>query len=426
MLKFVIQCLNYYLFLSSFLVKQCSVECKDCGLTFTHWEMFKSHLHQHALEEEEQSRDNNPAAELVTGMDENRGKNIGEHVGVDGCDMNTSSRTKPLGLMQDDGVGTATAQTKNRNVYSCLVCGKVYSYLVSFTKHQQLHENPSSAKSQSVQNLNKYECPDCGITFVRRTRLLSHLQVHRSHKPCRCDQCNKDFTSIKSWMIHIETHKEKPFWCLSCAEGFRDEVSLDQHLQGHSLKHHKCNICFKVFQTPAQLMYHYYTHSVYAANGMSVRIRNIKAKKLIFKKKNRLVLTSGNEEPEMDTQMEELQENKGTVETSEGQNPCEEAEFRDHADSEESDCGEPMHDIKLSKPPGSAGSDPPNESKSQSVQPQTRLDKSEPQEAYMRSNHKYWEWECFECDMGFDDVAELHLHYIKHATGELPLPQDNI
>lgn len=453
--RFVIKCTNY-LFLSSFVVKQCNIECKDCGLTFTHLEVFKSHLHQHALEEEEQARDNGSAtAELVSGREEDR-ENRGEHMGG----MNSSLKTKPSGLMQDDGVGTAPVQSKYQKVYSCFVCGKAYSYLVSFRKHQQLHENQSStAKSQSVQNLNKYECPDCGMTFVRRTRLLGHLRVHRSHKPFiskppRCDQCNKDFTSIKSWMIHIEIHKERPFWCLSCAKGFRDEVSLDKHLQGHSLKQHKCNICCKGFQTPARLMCHYNTHSgakpyqcslcgksfshpgnlvshrkkhlrVYASNGMSLGIKNFRAKKQVIKKK-RLVLTSVKEVPEMDTQMEELPENEGSVETSEGQSPCEDAEFRDHTNSEESDCGEPMHDIKLSKPPGSAGSDPPGESKSQSVQPQTRLDESEPQEANMHSEHKYWEWECFECDMGFDDVAKLHMHYIKHATGELPFPQDDI
>lgn len=426
-----------YLFLSSFVVKQCSIECKDCGLTFTHWEVFTSHLHQHALEEEEQATDSRNQQNPVAELGENR-ENRGEHMGGDGCDMSSSSKTKPSGLMQDDDVATAAMQSKYQKVYSCLFCGKVYSYLVSFRKHQQLHENQSStAKSQSVQNLNKYECPDCGMTFVRRTRLLGHLRVHRSHKPFRskpprCDQCNKDFTSIKSWMIHIENHKEKPFWCLSCAKGFRDEVSLDKHLQGHNLNTHsrakpyQCSLCGKSFAHPENLVSHKKKHfGVYASKGVSLGINNIRAKKQIIKN-NRLVVTSVKEEPEMGTQMEELQENAGRVETSEGQNPCEDPEFRHHTNSEESDCGEPMHDIKLSKPLCSAGSDPPDESKSQSVQPRTKLDESEPQEAYMHSDHKYWEWECFECDMGFDDVAKLHLHYIKHATGELPFPQDGI
>ncbi|XP_041798294.1 zinc finger protein 30 [Chelmon rostratus] len=45
-----------------------SLACKDCGLEFTHLEVFKTHLHQHALEEEEEEEEEedglNPAAEL--------------------------------------------------------------------------------------------------------------------------------------------------------------------------------------------------------------------------------------------------------------------------------------------------------------------------------------------------------------------------
>lgn len=31
------------------------------------------------------------------------------------------------------------------------------------------------------------------------------------------------------------------------------------------------------------------------------------------------------------------------------------------------------------------------------------------------------EWECFECGEGFDQESALHLHYMKHASGELPV-----
>uniref|UniRef100_A0A3B4UIR6 C2H2-type domain-containing protein n=1 Tax=Seriola dumerili TaxID=41447 RepID=A0A3B4UIR6_SERDU len=101
-------------------------------------------------------------------------------------------------------------------------------------------------------------CLDCGKQCSSAGALLDHK---KRSKPPRCDQCNKDFSSMKSWMSHIDIHKEKPFWCLSCAKGFRDEVSLDKHLQSHSLRQHKCNICHKRFQMSAQLMNHYNTHT---------------------------------------------------------------------------------------------------------------------------------------------------------------------
>ncbi|XP_071326756.1 zinc finger protein 660 isoform X3 [Trachinotus anak] len=438
------------------LVEQCSIVCKDCGLKFTHWQVFKTHLHQHAMEEEEEEEDaqtgdnGNPAAELLPGREDGD-----EDMGgaADGCDTSSSLQTNPSDLIQ-----SASMKKKLQKVYACLVCGKVYTYLVSYQKHQQLHENRSLvAENQSAQNLHRYECPECGMSFIRQTRLLGHMRVHRSRrqlksKPPRCDQCNKEFTSVKSWMSHSDIHKEKPFWCLSCAKGFRDEVSLDKHLQSHSLRQHKCDICHKSFQSSAQLMNHYNTHTgakpyqcsfcgktfSYAGNLSTHKKKHLRVyvgsstmplgnknsgiftKKRMIKKK-RPVLTSVQEEPEMDINIEELQEKEESVVRSETQK--EGAAFGDHTNSEESDCGEPVHYLV-----GTAGSEPPDELKSETVQPQPgqELDKSELQETNMYRGHKYWEWECFECDMGFDDVASLHLHYIKHATGELPFPQDDI
>uniref|UniRef100_A0A7N8Y4B6 Uncharacterized LOC113122645 n=1 Tax=Mastacembelus armatus TaxID=205130 RepID=A0A7N8Y4B6_9TELE len=148
-------------------------------------------------------------------------------------------------------------QHSSPELYHCSVCPRTFSEIQDLIAHHQ--ECVGKYKRQ-------IDCPECGMSFVRRTRLLSHLRVHRLHKPLRpkiprCDQCNKGFTSVKSWIAHIDLHKEKPFWCLVCAKGFRDEESLDKHLQGHSLRQHKCDICQKRFQTSAHLMNHYTTHS---------------------------------------------------------------------------------------------------------------------------------------------------------------------
>nr|XP_046256488.1 zinc finger protein 501 isoform X3 [Scatophagus argus] len=444
-------------------VKQFSLECKDCGLKFTHQEVFETHLHQHAMEEEEeeeeedaaQTGDNrNPSERDPEGGNDRENGNVGTGDGADGCDVGNSSQTKPSVSVQ--GVGVASGN-KFRKVYTCLDCGKVYFYLVSFRKHQQLHENQlsttkSEAKSQSVENLHKYQCPECGMSFIRRVRLLGHLRVHRPRTPPRCDQCDKDFTSEKSLMAHADLHQQRPFWCLSCAKGFIDERTLDKHLQGHSQRQHKCNICHKSFYLPSHLKIHYNSHTgakpyqctlcgksfafprnlvshrkkhlrVHVlSSGISLGMKNsaIIAKNRVFKKK-KLRLPDVKEEPEMDTNMEELPGKEECVQKSELQKSCEDAEFEDHADSDESDCGEPVHYFRPSKPSGSAGS------KLGTVEPQAgqELDKSESQETHMHRQHKYWEWECCDCDMGFDEVAELHLHYIKHATGELPIPQDD-
>lgn len=432
-------------------MKQC-IACEDCGLTFTQWDVFNTHLHQHALEEEEMEAqtgdDMNPAAKLDCGREEDEENRAEDMAGdADGCDVSSSSQTNPSGLTEGYEVATASMTKQPREIYTCLVCGKSYTYLVSFEKHKLLHEPQSSAlKSQSVQNLRKYQCPDCGMSFIRRARLLGHLRVHRrwKKKPPRCDQCNQDFSHFKAWRAHVKSHNERPFWCLSCAQGFKDEESLDQHLQCHNLREHTCNICHKSFHMSEQLRSHYKTHTgvkpfqctlcgkSFSHRGHLILHRRKKhlrvsgsmlqgMKKPVTKNK-RLIFASVEEEQEMGTNMEELPGEEDDMEKNETQKLCDESE--DGANSEESDCGEPLHHFKLSKPPGSA--EP--ESKSETERPQTglELDESESQETNMHREHVYWEWECFECDMGFDEVAKLHLHYIKHATGELPIPQDYI
>ncbi|XP_073341408.1 uncharacterized protein [Pagrus major] len=444
-------------------VNESSHACRDCGLKFTNREVFETHLHQHALDEEEgeeeeeeeeeeedaQMEDSrNPEAELDCWGGDDGDEDTGGDA-EDGCDESSSMQTTPTGSVQDVGVGSVKKLPRG---YACSVCGKVYTYMVSFKKHQLTHENRSSTtKSQGEQNLHKYECPHCGMKFIRSARLRGHMRVHMppsiqskadKSKPPRCDQCNRDFTSTQSWQVHVELHKRNPFWCLSCARGFSDEISLDKHLQCHIEKPHICNVCHKGFQMAKQLINHYKSHIrakpyqcnlcgksfTFAGNLMTHRQRHhgvsvgSSGKRAI--KKEKLGLTSVEVKTEMDTNMLGEEER---MEKSETQKPCEDAEIEDYTDSDESDCGEPGHHLRPSDPPGSARSDPTDESKSRTVEPRAgqELNKSVSQEKHMHREHKYWEWECCECDMGFDEVEKLRLHYIKHATGELPMPLHN-
>ncbi|XP_076745845.1 uncharacterized protein LOC101470237 isoform X4 [Maylandia zebra] len=407
------------------------VECKDCGLKFTQWENYETHLHQHALEEEEAEIEDHMVAELVPER-EDAGENGDESMigNTAECDESDSAQTGTSDPIQSFGVSTASVKNAPRKDYVCSICGKIYAYLVSFKKHQQLHENESSASAKPPDEsiLRQYECPDCGMLFIRRTRLISHLRVHRASislksAPHRCDTCNKDFASAGLWLAHAELHKQNPFWCLSCTRGFRDEASLDKHLQNHYHRHGS-------LRTSAQPTSHFSNHG-----GAKQSFSN-PGKVISHQKQHRtnsvnlggLIQRSAplpcvEEEPEMNADLKERPEEEESTQKTGLQSPCEKIEDRDRSDK--SDCGEPVFHFKILRQANLA--DLSDESKSGDVQSKTRNkpDEAESQERNVHSDHKYWEWECFDCDMGFDDVAKLHSHYIKHATGELPILWDN-
>uniref|UniRef100_A0AAQ5ZCS8 C2H2-type domain-containing protein n=1 Tax=Amphiprion ocellaris TaxID=80972 RepID=A0AAQ5ZCS8_AMPOC len=402
-----------------------NITCEDCGLKFTHLEVYKTHLHQHALEEEEEEEEEDARMDDST-IPEIDVEDDGVSDGADGCEVKSLIKANPIELIE--GVAMVSLDDQLRKVYACLVCGKIYTYLVSFKKHLLLHEaQPSAAKSLTLteQKLKKYECPDCGMSFRRRTQLINHLSVHRSRhrfKPS-CDQCNRTFSTVKSWAAHIELHKWNPFWCLSCAQGFRDEASLDEHIQRHGprgynslnvsaqlkkdvdtntgARPYSCKFCGRKFSHRGRLIFHQKMHIKCHYGSRSVP--------------QEILLTNAAERPEENADMEE------NVLKSEGQS--EGSMSGEQENSEESDCGEPVHHFKLFKLPA-----PSDEIKSDTVESETgrELDERESQETDMHREHKYWEWECIECDMGFDEVEKLHLHYMKHATGEVPIPQDDI
>lgn len=388
-----------------------------------------------------------PASKRVSGRRGGNGDEDTSDDDDDGCDVTASPQGQTTELMQGAEVFTASMQNTFRKVYTCLVCGKMYMYLLSFQKHQRLHADVApSVKCEPT--LRSYECPDCGMSFIRRSRLIGHLRVHRKlkKKSLTCDQCSKAFSSMESWVAHINLHKRKPFWCLSCAKGFRDEASLDDHLQTHNQgqcnrnifhksfdastqitsiikasigpKPYQCTFCGMSFTYYARFVSHQEKHlKVYAKSGRMSQRRSLFAENQGVVKQE-----SSDEETEMVRNVEKLE----VKVKSESESSSEEPICGDSDDSEDSDCGEPVHHFKLPKLSGSPGSDPPGRSDVETEQARPELlDEMESQETSAHREHKYWEWECIVCDMGFDEVAELHLHYVKHATGELPIPQDD-
>lgn len=416
--------------------------CTECGLKFICPELFNTHLHQHAVEEEEEKVEEEEAqAEGDTRLDlrmsdddndegndgdeENGAIDTGGGAG-DSWEMSTGKRVASL-----QASGAVSISGNLRNVYSCLACGKVYTYLVPFLKHQlehKLHSRPRS--SQKHGRLHRYSCSVCGMIFIKKEQLRAHTRIHALNTSCRaaapqCDQCGKTFASTRTWAAHMELHKQQLFWCLSCSKGFPDESALDRHLQGHSRKQHTCKICRKSFAKVTELVAHYKAHTAAKAYQCTVCAKSFRfLGNLISHRKQHLrVLPGGDGRVTKHSAKIRFRKRKGQFFLSRRVKPVlyEPEAPGVHVESEGSDCGEPMHQLKPSNQP--------DESELETVGQETpgqEVQEKEAEGTHVLREHKYWEWNCCVCDMGFDEVEKLHLHYVKHATGELPILQEYV
>ncbi|XP_008556329.1 zinc finger protein 160 isoform X1 [Microplitis demolitor] len=195
--------------------------------------------------------------------------------------------------------------------HECSTCKKRYSTKKSLLRHQLLHEEPN------------FECDICNVKFYRKDKLKAHydkcseknpnqvrkcnicgdtfenndiLREHRSkhvdegilteedlkdlepgsedrkgEKIARkrrtdivgleCTECNKQYTSRKGLLRHIQVHEGKKYLCDICPKKFYRREHLKIHVAKHNMiKPHKCPRCSKRFMKEEQLSAHLTKH----------------------------------------------------------------------------------------------------------------------------------------------------------------------
>lgn len=379
------------------------------------------------VEEEEAQAEGDPRPHLKMSDEDEGGDEENGAAGTGGGAGDSWGRSAGKGEASPQAAGAASNYGKLRNVYRCLVCGKVYTYLVPFLKHQMEHKLHSLPRStQEADGLHQHKCSVCGMTFIRKAQLRAHVRIHAlntSAKPERhqCDQCGKVLGSTRTWAAHMELHKQQFFWCLGCSKGFPDEIALDKHLQGHNKKQHTCKICRQSFAKVTELVAHHKSHTAAKAYHCTLCAKSFKfLGNLISHRKQHLRTFSGADgrvtkhSSKTRLRKRNVQFSPSRKEKQEEYEP--EAPGAGNVKSEESDCEElnPLNQM--------------DKSEFETVAPTAgqEVEEKEAGGAHIHGEHKYWEWNCCVCDMGFDDVEKLHLHYVKHATGELPILQGYI
>lgn len=284
---------------------------------------------------------------------------------------------------------------RTNRIYVCPICGKVYSYLESFRNHQKLHMN---SKAQ----LSEFSCQKCKKTFSGPASLAIHIKFNKrcvSEEPTnhRCDQCNKSFSSVWKFEAHQEMHKLRPHRCAVCSKCFVRSEGLKRHLLGHDNKKYKCDICQKSFRVPAELRYHYNIHTgakPYTCNFCHKAFAQL-GNLITHRKTHLTVFKEGDDVPVWENNTAFIGQNQVLVMKN------------DILGTTNVVCQEGI-DNNFSSFEGES-SDKTNFSSE-------LLDE---EQEFSNKALEVEDWGCFECGAHFREEAELHMHYMKHARGEI-------
>lgn len=91
-------------------------------------------------------------------------------------------------------MSSSTDMTARPTVYSCEICGRIFSYSSSLQKHRLVHTGEKP-----------YTCSICGQSFRQNMHLKRHAKVHTGEKPFTCPLCNKKYTRKDKLQEHIKS-----------------------------------------------------------------------------------------------------------------------------------------------------------------------------------------------------------------------------
>lgn len=267
-------------------------ECATCNKRYSSKQALTKHMEQHVKEEKAEK-----AAEKKAALERKEMQKT-SNMGDNDDDDNDSDFESGLDWPMDS--------------HECTTCKKRYSTKKSLLRHQLLHEEPN------------FECDICNVKFYRKDKLKAHydkcseknpdqvrkcnicgdsfenneiLREHRAKhvtegilteedlrdiepkseekKPgekigrkrrtdivgLECTECNKQYTSRKGLLRHIQVHEGKKYLCDICPKKFYRREHLKIHVAKHNMiKPYKCTRCTKRFIKEEQLNNHLPKH----------------------------------------------------------------------------------------------------------------------------------------------------------------------
>lgn len=143
-------------------------------------------------------------------------------------------------------------QSHGEKPYKCNVCGRAFTYLQCFEKHERTHKGEKT-----------YKCEECGKAFKCLKTLERHMIRHTVDAPYQCKVCGKTFSTSTSLQICESIHTgEKPYQCKYCGKALKNYRSFQRHERSHvEEKLYECKKCSKAFRYLSNLQTHERTHT---------------------------------------------------------------------------------------------------------------------------------------------------------------------
>ncbi|CAI9723250.1 finger 729-like isoform X1 [Octopus vulgaris] len=189
----------------------------------------------------------------------------------------------------DEKFRTFISLMKHRNVpskYNDRKCGDILpkiclsASMVDFLKHNR--------------NIKLFQCKTCQKDFSHITYFLVHLRIHSKQAPYICDYCSKTFIIGLNLQRHLESHKTDVLHLPKCESCSNDIDKLMKLFKVDSYSNCcRCPFCYKNIKadknfTVAHLRSHFPEHSTCA----KCNFRIIHYKKIMRKLKTKVLLQS--------------------------------------------------------------------------------------------------------------------------------------